>query len=182
MNRKHVASLVLGITGLVVLLGGAAYVGGRLLNGREIPGLPSGEVPSASLDIQSAEELPQTPPDVGKGIFDHRQGNSIFVGTGQVQMSVKKDPQSGLVQTSSTHSGPVVEVVVTTQTTIYHITAKEQFNGPTPEGQTTQQVLEPGSLDEIGQSSSITVWGRKTGDRYIADVMVYSTPAFKTTK
>jgi hypothetical protein len=166
-----------GIVLLVLLLGGAAFVAGRLLNGQGIPGPSSGVVRSAGLDTQSAKKLPPTAPDVGKGIFDHRQGNSIFVGTGQIQMSAKKDPQSGQVHVSSTHSGPVVEVVVTTQTTIYHVATMEQVNGPPARG---QQVLEPGSLDEIGQSSSITVWGRKTGDRYIADVLVYTSPAFIT--
>lgn len=177
-----------GIAVLVLLLGGAAFVGGRLLNGKGIPGFSGGpevitgpggqtSVRIKAGDIQPAEELPGTSADV-RGIFDHRQNNSIFVGTGNVQMSVMKD-SSGQVHTSSSHSGPAVEVVVTTQTTIYHDTTMEQFNGPPPSGQKIQQVVEPGSLDEVGQNSDITVWGRKTGDRYIADVLVYSTPAFQ---
>ena len=55
-----------------------------------------------------------------------------------------------------------------------------QFNGPPPEGQKIQQVVEPGSVDEIGQASMITVWGKKTGDRFIADILVYSLPDFAT--
>ena len=94
-------------------------------------------------------------------------------------MSVMKD-QSGKVQTSASHSGPVVEVVVTTQTTIYKDTTMQQFNGPPPSGKKIQQVVEPGSLADVGQNSDITVWGKKTGDRYIADVLVYTTPAFIT--
>jgi hypothetical protein len=39
-------------------------------------------------------------------------------------------------------------------------------------------VVEPGSLDEIDQNSAITVWGRQTGERVIADVLVYTTPEF----
>jgi hypothetical protein len=100
------------------------------------------------------------------------------VGTGQIQMSAKMDAQSGQVQTFSSHSGPVVEVVVTTQTKIYKDTTMQQYNGQPPQGQTIQQVIKPGSIDEIGQSSTITVWGKKTGDRYIADILVYSTPTF----
>jgi hypothetical protein len=56
----------------------------------------------------------------------------------------------------------------------------KQFNGPPPEGQKIQQVVEPGSLDDIGESSLITVWGKKTGDRIIADVLVYTSPDFTT--
>jgi hypothetical protein len=56
----------------------------------------------------------------------------------------------------------------------------KQFNGPPPQGQKIQQVVEEGSLDEAGQASLITVWGKKTGDRFIAEVLVYSLPAFTT--
>ncbi len=179
-----------GIVVLVVLLAGAAFVGGRLLNGQGLPGLsgpggpslfPGGGGQGVRIDlgdIQPAKELPQTSADV-RGIFDHRQDKSIFVGTGQVMMSVKKD-QSGNMETSSNHDGPTVEVVVSSQTTVYQDVTMKQFDGPPPEGQKIQQVVEPGSLDEVGQSSMITVWGRKTGDRIIADVLVYSPPAFIT--
>ncbi len=185
--KKRMLIIIGGVV-LVLLLTGAAFVGGRLLNGQGLPRLGGPQVFTSGGnttvkigpgDIQQTKELPQTPPDVGKGIFDHRQGNSIFVGTGNVQMMAHIDQQSGEVTTSSTHSGPVVEVVVTAQTIIYHDITMEQFNGPPPAGQNIQQVLEPGSLDEIGQSSSITVWGKKSGDRYIADILVYSSPAFK---
>jgi hypothetical protein len=169
--------LILGIA-LVLVLGTASYVGGRLLTGGGIPGLSAGGLHSSDHNFQPSEELPQTPPDVGKGIFDHRQGNSIFVGTGQVQMSMKQDSQSGQVQTSTSHNGPVVEVVVTTQTKIYKDTTMQKYNGQPPRGQTIQQVIKPGSLDEIGQYSIITVWGKKTGVRYIADILVFSTPTF----
>ncbi len=90
-------------------------------------------------------------------------------------MTVMKD-QSGQVHTSASHSGPVVEVVVTSQTKVYKDVTMNQFNGPPPQGQTIQQVVEPGSLDEVGPDSTLTVWGRQTGDRYIADVLVFTPP------
>ncbi len=93
-------------------------------------------------------------------------------------VSFKKDP-SGKVETSSNHDGPTLEVVVTSQTKIYKDVTMNQFDGPPPEGQKIQQTLEEGSLDEIGQNSMITVWGKKTGDRFIAEILVYSPPAFK---
>lgn len=94
-------------------------------------------------------------------------------------MTVQKD-QSGNVESSSNASGPVVEVVVTNQTTVYHDTTLEQYNGQPPAGEKIQQVLEPGSLDDIGQDSLVTVWGKKTGNRIIADVLVYTSPGFIT--
>lgn len=184
---KKTILIVGGIVLLVVLLGSAAFVGGRLLNGQGLPGLSLGgpflrgggngnQVRINVGDIQPAKELPQTPADV-HGLFDHRQDNSLFVGTGQVMISVKKDP-GGKVETSSQHDGPTVEVVVTPQTTIYQDVTMKQFDGPPPEGQKIQQVVEPGTLDEVGENSMITAWGRKTGDRFIADLLVYSPPAF----
>jgi hypothetical protein len=174
------------VLALLLLLGGAAYVGGQLLNGQGLPAnapggpsglhLKSGNGQETSLDIEPSKELPQTPADV-RGLFNHRQDKSIFVGTGKVTLSAKKDP-SGNVETSSSNSGPTVEVIVTNQTIVYHDVTLEQFNGPPPSGQKLQQVLEPGSLDEIGDSSLVTVWGKQTDTRTIADVLVYTSPAF----
>ncbi len=180
----------IGVTVLVVLLAGAAFVGGQLLNGQGLLGGAGGgpggifgglggrETRINLGDIVPAKELPQTPADV-RGLFDHKQDNSIFVGTGKLMMSVRKDP-SGNVQTSASHDGPVVEIVVTNQTKVYKDVTMQQFNGPPPSGQKIQQVVQPGTVAEIGQNSMLTVWGRKTGDRFIADVLVYSPPAFIT--
>lgn len=182
---KRTVLIVIGVVVLVVVLAGAAFVGGLLLNGQGLPvqassgglmfsssqgGKPGQQI---KVDIQPAKELPQIPADA-KGLFDHRQDNSIFVGTGNVKMMAQKD-QSGTVTTSATHDGPVVEVVVTPQTIVYRDVTMNQFNGQPPNGK-TQQVVEPGSLDEAGQNSTLTVWGKKTGDRIIADVLVYSPP------
>ena len=41
---------------------------------------------------------------------------------------------------------------------------------------TVQQTVEFGTIDDITPQSSITVWGRKAGDRIIADVIVFSSP------
>ncbi len=177
--------LVIGGIVLVVLLAAAAFVGGQLLNGQGLPVQASGgglqlmtsgggkAAQQVKLDIQPAKELPQTPADV-KGLFDHRQDNSFFVGTGNVKMSVMKD-QTGNVTSSATHDGPVVELVVTTQTIVYKDVTMQQFNGQPPQGK-TQQVVEPGSPDDIGQNSTLTAWGKKTGDRIIADVLVFTPP------
>jgi len=186
--RKSRLPYIIGGSVLVLLLAGAAFVGARLLNGQGLPFTSKGGGfgPSLSLsgpggkmvklDIEPSKELPQTPADVS-GLFDHRQDNSIFVGTGRVTMAFKKDP-SGKVETSSNHDGPIVEIVVTSQTKIYKDVTMRQFDGPPPEGEKIQQVLESGSLDDVGQSSMMTIWGKKTGDRFIAEILVYSPPAF----
>lgn len=171
-----------GFVAAILLLGGAAFVGGRLLNGQPLPwggpnlflGNSPREVRINVDDIQPAKELPQTRPDV-RGVFTERQNNSFFVGTGQIEVSIRSD-RSRKVETSSDYDGPVVEVVVTPQTTIYEDLTMRQYTGQPPEGQAIQQVVEPGSLDDIGPSSTMEVWGKKTGDRVIADVLVYENP------
>ncbi len=81
------------------------------------------------------------------------------------------------MQMSSSHTGPTVEVVVTPQTTVYRDVTMRQFNDHPASGSIKlQQVVEPSSLDEIGQDSFVTAWGKKTGDRIIADVLVYTLP------
>ena len=187
-RRKPRVAYIIGVIIVILLLACAAFVGARLLNGQGLPFVSTGggSGPSLSLggpggkmvklDIEPSKELPQTSADV-TGLFDHRQDNSIFVGTGKVTMAFKKDP-SGKVETSSNHDGPTVEIVVTSQTKIYKDVTMRQFDGPPPDGQKIQQTLESGSLDDVGQSSMLTVWGKKTGDRFIAEVLVYSPPAF----
>jgi len=187
-HRKPKLPYIIGRIVLILLLAGAAFVAARLLNGQ---GLPLGGGPIFSLgkdggnsvrinvdDIQPAKELPQTPADV-RGLFDRRQDNSIFIGTGKVTIGVRRDP-SGKVETESDHDGPVVEIVVTSQTKLYKDVTMRQFDGPPPEGQKILQVLEPGSSSQIGEASIITVWGKKTGDRFIAEIVVYSPPGFST--
>jgi hypothetical protein len=151
---------------VLLLLGGAAFLGGRLL---------SGEGHSPDRVILPAKELPQTPADVN-GIFDHLKDKSIFVGIGNITGSKTVD-LSGNGHVTLSHSGPVVEVVVTAQTKIYKDTTARQYSGRLPDQGQIQQVVELGTVDEISESGSttlITVWGRKTGDRYIADILVYT--------
>ncbi len=188
-SKKKGILIVAGVIALVVLLAGAAFVGVQLLSGQGLPevGLGGGNKMffgqggkgGQMVQIQTipAKELPQRPADA-RGIFDHRKDSSIFVGTGQVRMMVMKD-QSGNVSSSASHDGPTVEVVVTPKTIVYRDVTMKQFGDkpPTSSGALkVQQVVEPGTLDEVGQNSTLTAWGTKTGDRIIADVVVYTPP------
>ena len=163
---KKTILMIGGIVVLVILLGGAAFIGGRLLNGQGLLGQDT------DWTMQLAEGLPQTPADV-EGVFDHRQDKSISVGTGNARL--QRDENGNV---NSEHDGPTVEIVVTTQTTIYKDVTMRQYDGPPPEGQTFQQVVEAGTLDEIAENSMIQVRGMKTGDRYIADVLLYTPSEF----
>ena len=71
--------------------------------------------------------------------------------------------------------GPKKEVVITGETTIY--LEDTEFGEPQP-GQTNvvQQSVTTGSLDDLSSQSFVTVWGRKNGDRIIAEVLFISNP------
>jgi hypothetical protein len=178
--------VILGVV-LVLVLGAAAFLGGRYLqkgpqqatgqsNGIAISNGPGGGTRFfSSSDIIPAPELPKTAADA-RGVFVRRQNNSIYVGTGKVQLSIQVKP-GGTPQTGSSYDGPLVEVVATANTKIY----RDETDLPDQPANATkiQQKVSPGTLDEVGQNSMINAWGKKTGDRLIADVILYSNPVFK---
>ncbi len=167
--------LIAGLLVLVALLAGAMFVGAQLLAAQGQPTQGGKQAQMLQDQTIPAKELPQTPADV-RSVLDHRKDNSLFVGTGVIISSLQKD-QSGNVTSSSSYSGPIVELVVTPQTIFYRdVTARQFIDGQRPSGR-IQQVVEPGSLDEIGKDSLIHAWGKKTGDRIIADVIVYVLPS-----
>ena len=183
-NKKLIA--ILGI--LVVLVGVAAFMGGRLLNGNVAPlglGMPmgGGDFMSVSVQVTPAPELPTTQPEV-TGSFLERKDNSIFVSSismkaGGKGVVVKVDgggEGDGEPSVSGPPAdGPKKEVVITGETTIY----LENTNPGEPkpgENIVLQQTVTKGSLDDLTPQSFVTVWGRKSGDRIIADVLFISNP------
>jgi hypothetical protein len=177
--------LFVGLGAVVVLLAGAAFVGGQLLNKQAqsaSPGGPiimgsgpggadaSGSMSSAiSVQFESAKELPATPPDVS-GLFAERKDNSIFVTVGDGTFMGSVD-ENGTVNTQVGGNSQKLEVVVTNDTLLYKDVTEVMTNG------NVQQKVAPGALDELGQNSFVTAWGERRGDRLIAKVLLYS-PAF----
>ncbi len=167
--------LIVGGVLVVLLLAGAAFVGGRMLSaqnrgagdaGGDGPQMiTTGPFGSSSVDIVSADEAPATTADAA-GILVRREDNSVFVGTGEVRIRMEADGEVG-----AGHDGPVVEVVVTHETVVYcddtRYVPEEAIDGK------IQQVLGPGSVDEIGEHSIVSAWGQERGDRLFADVLIY---------
>ncbi len=180
--RKSALPYIIG-AGIVILLAAAAFVavkyfvqpknaafndsGGPMLT----LGGPGGAKRSFKLNLKPAKELPTTNPDV-RGLFAERKDNSLFIGTGNVTMRALAKPGEQ-PKVDASFSGPKVEVVVSAKTVIYKDTTKLNEQDP---GAEVQQTVEPGTIDAITQNSTITVWGRKVGDRYIADVLFFSSP------
>jgi len=183
-NKKLI--VILGV--LIVLVGAAAFMGGRLLNGNINQlgfGIPMGgkDFMSISVQVTPAPELPTTQPEV-TGLFLERKDNSIFVSSismkagGQgVVMKVDGGEDGGDEPSVSgpPADGPKKEVVITGETTIY----LENTNPGEPkpgENLVLQQTVTQGSLDDLTSQSFVTVWGRKSGYRIIADVLFISNP------
>jgi|SRR5215208_1822994 len=180
--RKSVVPYLVG-AGVVILLAAAAFMAVRYFvrpgnttgegpGGNVVSiGGPGGEAKTFKLDIKPAEELPVTRPDVN-GMYVERKDNSIFVGTGDVKVTAKAEPGQE-PKFDSSFSGPKVEVVISSETVVYKDTTQLDQEDP---GAEVQQTLELSTIDEITEQSSIMVWGRKAGDRVIADILVFSTP------
>jgi hypothetical protein len=173
-NKKLFLILAL----LVLLVGAAAFIGGRMLNSNVGPlgflrlGV-QGDVMSISINVIPAEELPKMPPEV-IGQFVERKDNTIVIAsfplnTGGVGVVV------GDGQPVDLDSAPKVEVVVSNETTIYRETTAFD-EPPSGEVESIQQTVEESTLDELTSQSMVAVWGRKSGDRIIAEVLFYSNP------
>ena len=159
----------------ILLIGIAAFVGGRLLNGEvgnvQLGGPNSGQVSISLDDITPAPELPVTQADI-TGSFVERKDNTIVVRAVTFGMGV-----GGVSGDSpmNENSGIRVEIVITGATTIY----KDATEFPAPvngEIHNVQQTVADGTLDDLNSDCFLTVWGRRSGDRIVADVLLYSDP------
>jgi hypothetical protein len=180
MNKK--LSITLGIVILVV--SAAAFTAGNLLNRGVSPlgllglGGRRGSM-EISINLIPAQELPGTPPDV-IGLFAERRDKTILVQstslkTGGAGVAVHKNEDGSASSSSNMNYGPKVEVIITNETIVYRDTT--QPNEPPSAGNVTlQQTVQESTLDDLNSQSEVTVWGRKSGDRIIAEVLLYSDP------
>ena len=170
-NKKLYISLGLA----VVLFGIAAFVAGRMLNGEVgtvgLGGPNGGRVSISMNDITPAPELPFTKADI-TGVFVERKDNTITVqavtfgsGVGGIAGDSPLDENSSIK----------VEIIITSATRIY----KDVTEFPAPvngEVHNVQQAAEEGTLDELNTQCFLSIWGRRSGDRIIADVLFYMDP------
>ena len=179
--------MIIFLSILVIVVGAAAFIGGRMLNQKAGPlglGMPLGGggegMVSVSVQITPAPELPTTDPET-RGLFAERKDNSIILATISMEAGgggivVERSEGGSVAGSPLDNSGPKVEVVTTGKTAIYIETT--EFGGPPASGETVvvQQTVEEGSLDDLTSQSFVTVWGRKSGDRIIAEVLFISNP------
>jgi hypothetical protein len=176
MQNKKLAFI---LCGLVLVVGAAAFLAGRMLNSNISPlGLfrlgGNGDNVSFKVKVIPAAELPTTQPEV-TGPFVERKDNTIVVASIPMKTAgggVVAGPNARL----EVENRPKMEVVVTNETIIYRETT-EPGRPPSAisgEVETIQQTVEESTLDDLNSQSLVTVWGRKSGDRIIAEVLLYS--------
>lgn len=168
MQRTHSLFLILGaLIGLAGLLA-AAFVGGGLLRStlrganRELTILPSPLLPAGEGET---------------GLFLSRQDNVIRMGTGHVTIhAVFDDNGQPTGDFDSGYTGPIVEVVVTGETTIYKdVTQFPSFVADADvRAHPIQQTLTPmDAMEPLTADSVLTVWGARSGERITATTLVY---------
>lgn len=171
-NKKLYITLAV----VILLVGGAAFIAGRMFSrgigsGGGSGVLGNGQVFVSLSDITPAPELPTTTPEV-TGLFIERKDNTVTI------QAVSFSAGAGGIAGNSApeaNSGPELEVVITSQTTVYRETT--EFSRPVAgEEFAIQQTVEASTLDDLNSQTLITVWGRRNGDRVIAEVLLYMNP------
>jgi hypothetical protein len=148
--------LYISLGAAFLLIGAAAFVSGRLTKDAS-----TGE--ERESHVTPAAEIPTTAPEVS-GLLVERKDNTVILQT------VSFDAGAGWAlgdadEPMDTTSGPNVEVVITSETTVYRTSYEISESS-------TQQTVEETTLDVLNSEMMITVWGRKNGDRIIADIFL----------
>jgi hypothetical protein len=145
--------ITLGVA--ILLVGAATFVAGRWINLASTEGRVSNVTP--------APEIPTIAPEIS-GLLVERKDNTVTL------QAVSFDAGSGWAlgdadEPMDTTSGPQVEILITGETTIYRTNYEVSQAS-------IQQVVRDATLDELNSQMMIAVWGRKEGDRIIADLLL----------
>jgi hypothetical protein len=164
--------LVLGI--LILVVGGTIFVALRMFNiginpiNADGPVRGGTEFTFSSNNITPAVELPDTPPEL-TGLYVEMIDHTMII------QAVSFDPGIGGILGDSVDvpSAPKFEIFISAKTAIYRDTT--QLSQPASgEDFTIHQTVGEATLDDLAPPTMITVWGRKSGERIIADVLVFS--------
>jgi hypothetical protein len=179
-------TILLIFSGIIFLAGGA-YFAGRLFNNQANPfsgtiTSPDGSTTSMTIDMEMtpAAEVPVLP-EIASGIYIDHVDNIITInefstnamgGNSEVVVSVSED---GSISADAGDDAKKTEVLINTKTKIYR--DDTDLMKAVDEGKKSiQQILSEGNIDEMNNMTFLSVWGRKNGDRIIADTIIYTSP------
>ena len=142
-----------------------------------IDGVETVRAGEVTVNFENPDELPDGPSAVD-GIFKGQTGDTISIGTGSIDVEVNVEQvndQEPVMAVSASHSGPLVEVVLTAGTQVYlELTEPpEPTQADLDAGEmTVSRSIETGSLDDLGEDTMLQVWGSQDGGTITADVLV----------
>lgn len=158
---------IIWISLAVAALLGVAYVAGRYLTGEVNPmnmlQFANGDR-MTSIEMEGSKDLPQKRALV-MGSYTGRADNIIHVKEISVSMVNGVGYAGGDDANSVLH-----DVLVTKNTQIF----KDITDYSTAGQGVMQQVVEPSDLEQMGEDAFVQVWGRKSGDRVIADTICFN--------
>lgn len=200
-KKKSVLWLVMGIA-LVVILGGAAFVGGKLLGQQKQTDSDS----KFDVDFIQSEEIPKEDPLISGSVMsvdgdtltvmsfnmsqtlgDSGGAEEVIVQEFEVEVNEDGSIDDTALPVFVNEDGEKIEIVVTNKTEVYQDVT--DFGEPITlqDGQdinsmeldlpdTIEMKVEKSTAEEIGPSSIVTVWGERKGDRVIASFILFTAP------
>lgn len=176
-KKNNRTGLFIGAAFVFVLLLAATFLGGKLMAQDEaaLPGsaiaqpiIPQGDdgaIQTFELpEMETAAELPARAPET-KGLFVGRTDDTLTIGTGNVMAMISTEPNA---VPEFSYDGIQQDVLVTNKTRLY-IDRTEYTFGQTAVQQKLEQV---DTLDVLTENAILEVWGERTGDRIVADVIL----------
>ncbi len=168
-KAKRTPLIIGGVIALIVLLAGAAFVGGQLLREGDKP--QAAQVSPHKL-VTPAAGIPSSQPDA-QGDVQNIGDSSFFVCAPITDRSLSISPDGGV--NGNSDCGSETEVVIGRDTIFYHdVTSKQYVGTPVPDQDLVlQQKVEPGSAHDIAVNTTMAVWGTRSGNRVLASILVY---------
>jgi len=172
-QKKTNRYFLLGLL-VILLLAASAFVGGNLLRKQQAA------IEKEEFQVIAAEGLPGTPFELVGGVLS-QEGNSLFVQAKQMNEALGLIGGKGVDKKGGNDNvGPPTEVVMTHETEFFRDSTWDPYlSGEASKsnlGNEIQQEIVPGSADELGEGSTVTVWGERNGDRVVAEYILYSLP------
>lgn len=154
----------------------AAGGGGRVMQSMQV--VNGGAPVSVKTTILPSDDLPDEQ-SAAFGIVLSRQDDTLIVGTGDIDLAVEVDVDGNTGQENvsvvPTTNGPELEVVLTRNTTLYRDVTDVTGQIPDESGEITikQEIRPVTDSSEIKEQMEIEIWGTRSGDRIVAELIVF---------
>jgi hypothetical protein len=130
------------------------------------------------VSFEDPPELPDRAEDAA-GLFLSQDGDELTLGTGAIEVDVSVEvinDEEPVTVVNASHDGDEVLLIVDENTLYYRdATGRPDITRAVVEAGQLQltRVIEPGSLDEIGENMLVRAWGEVKDGRVVADLVLY---------